>query len=171
MSAMIAGIDPGKNGYVAAITSDGSDVAWTAPIPTIGKAGYDLPALWEIMQRLSDCRVILERQQAMPKQGVSTTFTIGYGYGLLQGMLIAAGASHEVVRPSEWKRVMSCTVSGAGLSAYMKKKLSKSKAIAKAQSLFPRHDFRDARKPRSKAPCGDHAEAVLLAVYGRRIHG
>jgi crossover junction endodeoxyribonuclease RuvC len=50
--------------------------------------------------------VVLERQGPMPRQGVSSTFSIGYQYGALTGVLCALGLPFELVEPAVWKRDM-----------------------------------------------------------------
>ena len=47
--------------------------------------------------------VFIEQQQAMPRQGVASTFKTGFGYGVYIGILHALGYSYTVVIPRKWK--------------------------------------------------------------------
>jgi crossover junction endodeoxyribonuclease RuvC len=92
--------------------------------------------------------VLIEESQAMPGQGVRSTWTTGYGYGLWLGVLGALGLAHTRIRPAVWKRRLGLTS-------------DKEQARLRAQQLFPSADLRRKR---------DHgrAEALLLAWYGRQ---
>ena len=87
----------------------------------------------------------------MPGQGVSSTWTTGYGFGVWLGVLAALALPHTRVRPAIWKRAM-----GLGKD--------KEQARLRAIQLFPSADLR-----RKK----DHgrAEALLLAWYGWQCLG
>lgn len=95
----ILGIDIGKNGGLAILNEDSSiDSIFSMP-----KEPYDLATL------IINCKVcsliaVFEKQQAFPKQGVVSTFTLGYEYGLLKGLLIAYKIPHLEIRPQEWKK-------------------------------------------------------------------
>jgi crossover junction endodeoxyribonuclease RuvC len=69
---------------------------------------------------------VLEQVSAMPKQGVSSTFKFGTGYGFVQGMLIAHRIPFEYAPPGKWMREMKCLSGG-----------DKKVAKAKAQVMWP----------------------------------
>ena len=143
----IMGIDPGVTGAVALLRDDRQKVE-------------DMPSnprdLWELLTELRggpylEVSAIVEQAQAMPKQGVSSTFKTGYGYGVIIGVLASLGIPYETVTPSVWKRAM-------GLQG---KDKDASRSLARC--YWP-----DAPLGRVK----DHgrAEALLIAEYGRRKH-
>ena len=139
MSA-IMGIDPGLTGAIGILHVDGSVAV--EDMPRNPRDLYELLREWR-------CRAFVEQAQAMPKQGVSSTFKTGYGYGLIIGVLAGLGIPYQTVTPAVWKRAM-------GLWGK-----DKEASRALARSLWP------------EAPLGrkmDHgrAEALLLAEYGRR---
>lgn len=136
----ILGIDPGKSGAIAMV-EPGVDV-WDMPATPA-----DLAALLKTFDP-AYTRVYLEQAQAMPKQGVSSTFGYGRDFGVILGVLATVGLSHRLVTPAVWKRQMGVTA-------------DKSAARAMAQRLFP-----SASLGRVK----DHgrAEALLIAEWGRR---
>lgn len=161
------GIDPGLDGYVAVI---GGVEAWAEPTPTLptGKGAkrlYNLSSMWELARQLRGLEVslvMLEKSQPMPGQGVTSTFSTGYGFGLWEMALTAAGVPYELVRPGAWKKAMGISVTGQGLNGAARKKQSKALAIAKAQAMFPGHVF---VPPGKRVPSADMAEALLLATY------
>ena len=73
--------------------------------------------------------VLIEASQAMPGQGVSSTWTTGYGYGAWVGLLAALQIAYTTVRPAIWKRAL-------GL------RKDKEAARLRAMQLFPAADLR-----------------------------
>jgi hypothetical protein len=93
--------------------------------------------------------IVIEWQQAFPKQGVASTFKIGYGYGLWVGMCAALGYRYHIVSPHVWQRAM---LSGTGKG--------KERSVLAAQRLFPTVDI-----PRHKH---GRADALLIAAWALR---
>lgn len=140
------GIDPGKTGALAVI-DPGKNFAYVVDMPeTPGELVNELALLIDDSYML---RAAIEKQQAMPGQGVSSTFQTGYGYGLLIGTLASLSIPFVEVRASKWKSAM-------GLQGK-----DKSESRKLAQSLFPAAELHRVR---------DHgrAEALLLAVWLQR---
>lgn len=142
------GIDPGATGALALI-GEGDPVVldWQG----------DERAMAEQLQlhvALAGMPVLaaLERQQAMPKQGVASTFKLGVNFGVWLGLLAALGVPTILPRPRDWKK------------GYVPAKADKDASLAVARRLFPTASL--ARKK-------DHgrAEALLLADFARRTHG
>lgn len=147
MTPAIIAIDPGKTGAIA------------YDVPGAALKVYDMPdtpaGVVSLLRSLSwapdGAFCLIEKQQAMPKQGVSSMFTLGEGYGFLQATVMTLGLPLDFVRPADWKRKLGLT------------NADKTGSRAMAARLFP--DQADEFK-RVK----DHgrAEAALLAVYARR---
>lgn len=155
MSRVFIGIDPGVTGAIAFITSDWMSGVEDLPIITDGTHRWvDAVRLALIIQgmNLSGAVAFVERTQAMPKQGVSSTFTGGMILGSILAGLAASGCAIKLVQPSKWKR-------DSKLSS------DKSVSLGRARLSFPSLADRLARKK-------DHnrAEALLLADWGR-LHG
>lgn len=91
---------------------------------------------------------MLEKVHAMPKQGVSSTFKFGVGYGGLRMALTAMAIPFDEVTPQRWQKEMGCLTGGD-------KNISK----RKAEDLFPNIRITHAI-----------ADALLIAEYARRIH-
>jgi hypothetical protein len=147
---IIIGIDPGKTGAVAFLWDSGAVDVFDMPAGPAGlSAALDIDD-----QHLSPSPrfvAYVEQQQAMPKQGVSSTFKIGQSYGEILGVCGALGIRVVTVTPVKWKMVM-------GLRGK-----DKEASRALAMRLFPQIAGELQRKK-------DHgrAEALLIAEWGRR---
>ncbi len=168
------GIDPGISGAVALLLPDGSVRFWDTPsIKTGGKRDYDSANMQEILLEALDRAVdaenlpegtnveplglhlhaYIERAQAMPKQGVTSMFNYGKGFGLWLGLLIGIGIPYTLVSPRRWKAVMlPDTAKDKGAS------------LLRAKQLFP-------QCVSQLQLVKDHgkAEALLIAAYGQRL--
>jgi len=92
---------------------------------------------------------VVEDPHAMPKQGVSSSFSFGFVCGVLQAMIVAHGIPMTLIKPALWKGKL-------GLTA------DKDATRRRASQLFPACASQWARK------CDDgRAEAALLAYWGQ----
>ncbi|MBF0410956.1 MAG: hypothetical protein HQM10_26670 [Candidatus Riflebacteria bacterium] len=97
----IIGIDPGQQGGIAIFEEDEMK---TMAMPLIGKE-IDIAKIREyIFSSAKPDKAVIEKVHAMPKQGVSSTFTFGKGYGELIGLLKAFGIPYIEVSPMQWKK-------------------------------------------------------------------
>lgn len=90
---------------------------------------------------------MLEKVNAMPKQGVSSTFKFGQSFGFLRGLLTAHQIPFELVSPQRWQKQMQCQTKG-----------DKNVTKAMAQRLMP--SFKFTHKT---------ADAFLLAQYAKKF--
>lgn len=165
------GIDPGMSGCLA-VLGPGDRVRFvsTPTLPT-GKGNrrrYDVPGLVELVRRASEGAAFLaiERQQSFPGQGVASSFSTGYGYGLWLAAITAARVPFETVAPATWKAALKIkALPGGGGSAASRKKAAKALAIETAQRLYPNANLLPTE--RSRTPSADLAEALLLAHYAK----
>lgn len=139
------GVDPGKNGGIAIIDSDGV-IAFPFSEERL------LIELDGIAQEY-ECICYLEHVHAMPKQGVSSTFNFGMNFGFIQGVLKAYEIPYELVTPQKWKKEFSCTS-------------DKNTSIEVCKRLFPNVNLKATE--RCKKDHDGIAEALLIAEYGRR---
>ena len=139
------GVDPGKNGGIAIIDSDGV-IAFPFSEERL------LIELDGIAQEY-ECICYLEHVHAMPKQGVSSTFNFGMNFGFIQGVLKAYEIPYELVTPQKWKKEFSCTS-------------DKNTSIEVCKRLFPNVNLK--ATDRCKKDHDGMAEALLIAEYGRR---
>lgn len=153
------GIDPGISGGICAIDAKNLEIVLLEDCP-VYKTGagkdYDIAAMAEILRRVAlkgPCIIILERAQAMPKQGVVGTFNFGRGYGIWLGILGTLGIPYRTVRPSEWTGKVLKGMQGKG----------KNRAIQFVCQAFPGISLvpEGCRKIRD-----GRADAACLAYYG-----
>ena len=150
----ILGCDPGVHGGIAIVEiNDG-----TAPrlvdaidIPVTGVGAKDVwtcsrsaPGFSRITRN-----ALIERAQAMPKQGASSGFKYGRAVGALEGVLACCEIPMTIVEPSAWKKF------------YRLRGGDKEGGRQRALQLFPAAHAWLARKK-------DHgrADAALVALYG-----
>jgi hypothetical protein len=142
----IIGVDPGANGGVAWITSDGK--------ACVEKMPDTLQDLWDLVVSISleagtggtGIRAYLESVSSSPQMGVVSAFSFGRGYGNLEMALTAAGIPFERVRPQVWQKSLGCMTKG-----------DKNVSKRKAQELFPDRKITHAT-----------ADALLIAYYGTK---
>ena len=144
---MIIGIDCGyRTGGVALV---GDDWAEVHDLPTYSEGGVDVLALMDIIKSVEKVdHIYIERQQAMPRQGVVSTFKLGYGFGQISSTCAHSKVPFSLVSPAKWKRALA---------------LPKDKDAARrlAQQWFP------ALSEQLKLKKHEHrAEALLIAKFG-----
>lgn len=148
---MKIGIDPGITGAVAILADDLSLVdLFDMPIMALskGKNQVNASGLATILKVDSQpSTAYLEAVSAMPGQGVSSMFSFGTSYGIVQGVLAALSIPVVLVRPQVWK-------TRAGL-----KGKDKDMARTLAIRLYPTADL-------SRRKDIGRADALLIARYG-----
>lgn len=142
------GIDCGyRTGGVGLIGDDWSEVH---DLPVYDEGGVDVAALIDIINSVEKVdHIYIERQQAMPKQGVVSMFKLGYAYGQIMAACSMSKIPYTAVTPVTWKRAMN---------------LPKDKDAARrmAQQWFPSLAS-DLKRKKDE----HRAEALLIALYGR----
>jgi Crossover junction endodeoxyribonuclease RuvC len=92
MTLIVLGIDPGIRGGLAVVSNNGvGSLIDAIDIPTVGdgaKERVDVIAVREWIERHKPDLALIERAQAMPRQGASS----GFKYGRATGSLEAAGS-------------------------------------------------------------------------------
>jgi len=161
---IIVGIDPGKRGGVVAIDISGRPTAieWTAADhPDEGyvmrggayNVGRMIYAIEELTCRDEIGLVVLEKQQARPMEGRSSTLTTGYGWGLWSGIVHSLQQPLLQVSASRWTRQMYAGATGEG----------KARSIDVASSRLPELSLTWGRR---RKPHDGLADAACLALYG-----
>lgn len=154
MSLVIA-IDPGLSGAIAILDEDGKvDLVRDLPVIRDGKLswidGSRLQSMVMAARKGRDARAIVERVQAMPKQGLSSSFNFGVGFGSILGVLQTLQLPIEFVTPVTWKRAL-------GLDS------QKHRSLDKARLLYPMAELHLAKHD-------GRAEALLLAHWYQTRH-
>jgi len=156
---IFVGIDPGLDGGIACISHR---IARCWPLPTVGKGKYrelDLKALEAILRDsdLGATYAAIEHVHAMPKQGVSSTFRFGDGYGQIKGLLAGLGISYTLVRPQRWKKVV---LDGLGWQG------DKEASVRYCIARWP--DLSLLASERCRKPHDGMADALCIAEWRRR---
>ncbi len=132
------------------------EVILVEDMPLVDKAAgkgrqVDAVTLGSILDRAhtNSCHAWVENVHAMPKQGVSSTFSFGVGFGILLGCLGGLRSPYTFVVTGFWKRKMGITGKG--------KDASRSRSL----QLFPAL----AEQLRYKCHHG-RAVALLISRYG-----
>jgi Holliday junction resolvasome RuvABC endonuclease subunit len=155
----VIGIDPGIRGAVAVLDASGrvaslddTPSAWAV---TNGRRRrtHDVAGMRSLLARWARNghapHAAVEVQHPMPRQGVTSMFSTGYGYGLWIGLLAGMGIPYTLVHARRWQAALL----GSGGRA-------KDRSVAAASALFPGQPL-----PRSRH---GRADALLLAEFGRR---
>src|SRR5215510_4269855 len=154
----ILGIDPGIRGGLAIIEIiDGTapQLITVSDIPVTGvgaKERVDVLAIRTWILAHHPQHALIERAQAMPKQGASSGFKYGRAVGAIEATIALCSIPVEIVEPTAWKRFWKLPGK------------DKEGARQKALQLFPTAHAALARKK-------DHgrAEASLIALYGMHL--
>jgi Holliday junction resolvasome RuvABC endonuclease subunit len=133
------GVDVGTSGAIAVVDPLGAVVS----VQRLDATQHDVWT-WLAAQRVRFG--VIEKVNAMPKQGVSSTFKFGTSFGFCQGMLVAAGIRFEFVTPQKWQKALDCRSGG-----------DKNVTKGRAQALFPGVKVIHA-----------NADALLIAEFARR---
>ncbi len=153
----IVGIDPGLGGAIAFFDTMLEKVE-TYPMPTL-KAGtgskrvIDELELARLIGRHTKAikKVFIERVHAMPKQGVTSVYTFGVGYGIVKGIIAANFLPVEYITPQKWKKELRVPALKDG-------------ARARASEIFPY-----ASQQWNLSKWDGRAEAAMIAYYGASL--
>lgn len=161
----IIGVDPGLTGGIALYSSgsykleDEELIIIEIPI-TKSLKGRGNEIVWGSIVDSFDLLIgeadhaFIERVQAMPQEGASSSFKFGYVAGGIMGIIASRRIPVTMVEPQKWKHKM-------GLGA------KKDVAVARACQLFPKH-IQYFKGPRGGDKDGP-AEAALIAKYGHDV--
>ena len=151
----ICGVDPGIHGGLAIVDIiDGATprLIDAVDIPTVGtgaKERVDSIALAAWIKSHQPDHAMIERAQAMPKQGASSGFKFGRAAGAIEATIACSGIPITVIEPSFWKKHHGL------LGQRGDKEASRQRAL----QLFPTgHDLLARKKDHGRA------EAMLIAL-------
>jgi crossover junction endodeoxyribonuclease RuvC len=150
----VLGVDPGIRGGLAVVEIiDGAapQLVDAIDIPTTGtkaRERVDASAIKEFVEQHKPVRAAIERAQAMPRQGVSSSFKYGRSVGSIEAVLTCCELPVDIIEPSAWKRFWKLPGK------------NKENSRQKALQQFPAAHEMLARKR-------DHgrSEASLIALY------
>ena len=167
MKNIYLGIDPGKDGALVAINDDGAVAGsfltsrdFTTTIGKSSKREYLASRMSYAIKCLGGKHniklAVVEKQSARPGQGVSSTFSTGFGYGLWVGILAAHSIPFVEVRPKTWTSHILRDVPGEG----------KSRSVYAVMNRMPDLDLTPGLK---RKPHDGLADAGCLALYAYHL--
>ena len=165
------GIDPGVSGAVA-LLGDGGMILSIHDAPTIhvkigkkNRAQYvetQMLTLLRAAKNAGTVQAFIENIHSMPGQGVTSMFSMGFGFGLWIMALTALEIPYTRVEPARWKKDL-------GIVA----KADKAASVVRALQLFPRCvDLKREYKRNGQVLetyLDGRADALLIAEWGRRL--
>lgn len=153
------GVDPGLSGAIG-ILNDGRFVA-VEDMPIVAKGSGSVKnevnpsGMIALLRQYAPAdeyvMAVLERVNAMPGQGVSSTFSLGDSFGCARSAIAACRFEMTYVAPSQWKKHFKLTND---------KEMSRALAIR----MFP-------EAPLNLKKHSDRAEALLMARWLYDHHG
>ena len=161
---LFIGIDPGLSGGIAML---GGNETVVRPMPVMNHPKgrgrcVDANALRGVITQAvarhpQSPLVVIERQQPMPKQGVTSTFSIGESFGLLIGICVGLELPFEIVPARVWQKVVFNGIAS---------KNTKAASIRKCGELYPTVCLLPT--PRCKKPSDGMADALMIATFAQR---
>lgn len=117
---------------------------------------FEVPTAGALDRAIRNTVICIEKQQAMPKQGLVSTFHLGESYGILQGIAMGLQIPIMLIGPKQWKKVVLANT-----------QMDKTAAIDYVRNRYPTIDL-DVGKRKEIFHDG-MADAVCIADYGRRM--
>jgi crossover junction endodeoxyribonuclease RuvC len=156
----ILGVDPGIHGGLAVVLFENGAApilidAIDIPVTGLGaKERIDAAGVRDFIVRHQPQHAVVERAQAMPKQGASSGFKYGRACLALEATVAVCGIPMTIIEPAAWKKF------------HQLRQADKEESRQRALQLFPGAHAMLARKR-------DHGrgEAALMALYGGAIPG
>jgi Holliday junction resolvasome RuvABC endonuclease subunit len=156
----ILGVDPGVRGGLALVITFNSaapELVDAVDVPVIGtgaKERVDVLAICKWITAYEPQHAVIERAQAMPRQGASSGFKYGRAVGAIEAAIACCKVPLTIVEPSLWKKFHGLH-KAPGQTETEVKEASRQRAL----QLFPAAHTLFARKM-------DHgrAEAALIAL-------
>ena len=153
---IVLGIDPGQSGALAIVAlNNGATPEFIAllDVPMIGSGARERVDVLQLRGWITDHRpqhCLIERSQAMPKQGASSGFKYGRTCGSIEAAVVLSGVPWSLMEPTAWKKFH---------------RLGRDKELARqrAMQLLPAaHSFLSRKRDHNRA------EALLIALAGGR---
>jgi len=144
---LYVGVDPGKSGAIVCIDSARKIVSATV-MP-------DHPRdIAEIARLYRNAYWTVEKVSPIHLASAKSSFTFGYGAGVLEGILTASGVSFNLVPPKNWQKVI--------LEGAAQELSAKDRAYRVASRLWPEYCW----PLIGKKPHDGVIDAALIALYG-----
>lgn len=157
----VLGIDSGLSGALVLLDTEGARVVEAIVAPTVKAKGgtrYDVGAIWRFISTSQAGFACLENGGVRPGEGVVGAKTVGWGLGLYEMALRAAGIPYELPTPQAWQKHAYVGVPGEG----------KERSVIACDRLLPGLNLRPGRKVKAHDGLAD---AGCIAIYAARRAG
>jgi crossover junction endodeoxyribonuclease RuvC len=160
----VLGVDPGVRGGLALVITFNSaapELVDASDIPVIGvgaKERVDVHALRDWIMKYQPQHAVIERAQAMPRQGSSSGFKYGRAVGAIEAVIACCEIPMTIVEPTSWKKFHGLHKAPSQTATEVKE-VSRQRAL----QLFPAaHRLLSRRMDHGKA------EAMLIALAAQQ---
>ena len=149
---IVMAIDPGLSGAIAVFDGETLIDIVDTPVHSLvrnnkTKRQISASGLAAIFREYKPDHVVVEKVSAMPGQGVTSMFSFGRSFGVIEGILAAFEIPATYVMPSVWTKAI-----GRGLG--------KDASRARACELYPSH-----QKSFARVKDDGRADAVLIGAW------
>ena len=166
------GIDPGQKGCITEINcfTDNKQIIFH-DIPLLPERGIDSSKTFYLLYNMKeeehlDIFCLIEKAQPLPKQGCTSTFNYGLGYGKILSILEILEIPFEEIRPVKWKKEFSLTIPKNQKGKKAKSKDKKELSAKVAIQLYPKLK-KEFYTERGKLLDG-RVDSLLIATYAER---
>ena len=151
------GLDPGLDGALAVVTSDG--VRRGQRMPLKKRSGLQIPDCQVIgtffrYLQVQGYTTLAACEEPFVKKGQGGALTIGRNWGILLDACYAAGVEPRIVKPIEWQKVILKGVVGDK---------AKDRALEYSKNKFADIDLR--ANPKAKEPHDGIIDALCIAEW------
>lgn len=155
------GIDPGLNGGMC-IIDDNGNIIDSIVMPTFrdpkGKRIFDAQGIYKWIQSHNYASPVslagIEKPIPMPRLPSNVLLSLGYGNGVLVGIMTALLIPFQMVRAQEWqKKILTSVTAGT----------TKQRSIQYAQQMQPKYDWRE--NERCRVAHDGLADAFCIAKF------
>lgn len=157
-------IDNGLNGAIVFLNESGEITTYCTPLKKVTvnkkeKNVYDEIKIKDIfleeMFGFDSWFCVLEKAQAFPKQGGTSNFTNGSGFGFYRGLLLGLGIKYDLIHPKTWQKAFGISGKFGG---------TKEQAEKVARRYYPGVVYRTKRD----RLLDGIADAVCMVEFGRQ---
>jgi len=154
-------IDNGVSGGIVVLDNN-QNIVEKNVMPVIGKSRkeYDINVLKDILYKYKENSFcVLEKAQPHYRDGRKQAFKTGFGYGIMQALLIALQIPHQIISPKTWQKKVF-----KGLRS----KNTKTASIMFCKRKWPKEDWTPTKRSRK---CHDGmTDAACMAYYGVQLN-
>jgi hypothetical protein len=170
-SVIIVGIDPGATGGIFRVACIGDTCVSSEMFESSSDGKLTAEAI-----RSAVCAggtkadfAVVENVSSMPGQGLTSTFTFGTRFGIIQGVLHALDIPMVLVRSQKWQKDVGIKLGKeVGLDlpkkkkTYYRRKMIKGRSFTLATETFP--------KAAGIPINAENADGASLALWGMKFH-